>query len=163
LPHNAWPCLIESRVLPEQATASVRASLLTDQLDGWLCGAYEAILAYLAQLAVTPAGPPFARYRMHDGPLNGLLHVEAGFPVRAPVPGQGHIHASALPGGPVAVTTHHGHYEHLTPAYQNVVNWLAQHHYRTTGVCWEVYDTDPQARPDPAGWRTELVVPYRDR
>lgn len=155
--HDIESYRIDGQTLVEQATAAVQASLPTDQLGGWLSGAYEAVLAYLAEAGVSPAGPPYARFIFHDD----LVDVEAGFPVTTRIPGHARIIASSLPGGPAAVTTHHGPYEHLTAAYDAVAAWLDEHGLRPAGPHWEVYYTDPRTEPDPARWRTDLIQPYQ--
>ena len=148
---------IEAVVLAEQPTAAVRANLPTDQISAWIPGAYEAVLAYLTEAGITPAGPPYARYTMHDN----LFEVEAGFPVRTPIPGHGHVLPSSLPGGPAARTTHHGPYEHLDIAYHAVTTWLADQGLQPAGPHWEIYHTDPRLEPDPTRWRTDLIIPYQ--
>jgi effector-binding domain-containing protein len=148
---------IETVVLAEQPTVAVRASLPTDQIGAWVPAAFEAVLTYLTEAGITPAGPPYARYTFHDD----LFAVEAGFPVPAPIPGHGHVIASSLPGGPAARTIHHGPYEHLDAAYHAVTTWLAGQGLQPAGPHWEVYHTDPRIEPDPARWRTDLILPYQ--
>lgn len=148
---------IHGTVLPEQSCAAVRATLPVGALPGWVPEALGEVAAYLGSLGLPPSGPPFARYAFHDD----LADVEAGFPVAASVPAQGRVTSSSLPAGPVAVTTHHGHYEELALAYKAVLAWLEAHGTEPAGPHWEIYYTDPQAEPDPARWRTDLVVPYQ--
>ena len=148
---------VEVRDLAEQPTAVARASLPAAQLGVWLPAAYRDVMTYLAAAGGSPAGPPFARYVFHDE----LVEVEAGFPVAAPLVGDGGIASSSLPGGPAAVTTHYGRYEDLTVAYEAVAGWLKEHGLEPAGPHWEVYYTDPQSEPDPTRWRTDLIAPYR--
>ena len=147
---------IETRELTEQATAVARVSLPAAQLAAWLPGAYEQVMTYLAAAGAAPAGPPFARFTFHDD----VVDAEAGFPVRAPVAGDGRVTPSSLPGGPVAVTTHYGRYEDLTAAYDAVAGWLKEHGLEPAGPHWEVYYTDPHSEPDPTRWRTDLIAPW---
>ena len=51
---------IDAVVLTEQPTAAVRTTLPTNQIAAWVPGAYEAVLAYLTDAGLTPAGPPYA-------------------------------------------------------------------------------------------------------
>lgn len=148
---------IESRTLLARATAVVRASMPAAQIPAWIGDAYEEVHRYLVDRSIRVDGPPFARYAFHGD----IVDVEAGFPVLGPVPGSGRVTASRLPGGPAAVTTHHGRYEDLALAYQAVIDWLKEHGLETAGPHWEVYYTNPAAQPDPATWSTDLVVPYR--
>jgi effector-binding domain-containing protein len=148
---------IQNLTLTAQPTAVVRASLPADEIGGWLPGAYQEVMTHLAALGVTPAGPPFARLTFRDHTVD----VEAGFPVPSLVPSRGRVTPSMLPGGPAAITTHYGPHEDLGVACDAVTGWLKEHGYEADGPHWEVYYTDPQAEPDPARWRTDLVTPYR--
>lgn len=147
---------IESRQLPEQPTAVVRASLPVTGVADWLPQAYQAVVGYLQRSGSGMSGPPIARYTIHDD----VMDLEAGFPVPRPIAGEGEVVPSVLPAGPAAVTTHYGRYEDLTAAYGAVVRWLSEHGRSVRGAHWEVYYTDPQREPDPARWRTDVVVPY---
>jgi effector-binding domain-containing protein len=148
---------IQSCTLPAQPTAAVWASLPADQIGQWLPGVYQEVMTYLAAEGITPAGPPFARLTF----TGGTVDVEAGFPVPVPVSGRGRVVPSTLPGGSVAATTYYGPYEELGIAHDAITDWLKEHGYEADGSPWEVYYTDPQAEPDPARWRTDVVAPYR--
>ncbi|MFI7545825.1 GyrI-like domain-containing protein [Actinoplanes sp. NPDC049599] len=150
---------IESRILTSQPTAVIRDSLPAARLPAWFPGVYEEILRHLTAVGAAPAGPPFARYTFHDD----LVDVEAGFPVTGPAPGTGRVTSSSLPAGPAAVTTHHGSYEDLALAHDAVTDWLKLQGLEAAGTHWEIYYTNPAELPDPAAWRTDLVMPYRAR
>lgn len=148
---------VEGRELTEQATAMVRARLPQSQLGAWLAGAYQEVIAYLVSAHIAPAGPPYARFSFH----NDLVDVEAGLPVPTPVLAYGRVTPSWLPGGPAAVTTHHGPYEDLPAAYDAVADWLKEHGHEPAGPHWETYHSDPRTEPDPSRWRTDVIAPYR--
>lgn len=148
---------ITSRDLELQYTAVVRDEMPAAQMATWLPEAYHAVFEYLQRIGVEPAGPPFARFTF----LPDTVAVEAGAPVAAEVAGDGRVEPSALPAGPAAVTTHYGRYEDLDKAYDAVVRWLDSHGLAPAGPHWEYYYTDPNAEPDPARWRTDVVFPYR--
>lgn len=148
---------IESRTLAPQVTAVVHADLYPEQLPRWLPEAYAEILNRITEAGLTPAGPPFARYRFH----RDRIDVEAGFPVPTEITRHGRVVPSTLPGGRAAVTTHYGPYESVAAAYHAVSRWLAEHGHLADGPHWEVYHNGPQSEPDPARWRTDLVAPYR--
>jgi len=148
---------IENRTLTAQTTAVIRSSMPAAQLAAWLAGAYQELSRYLAEQGIRVGGPPFARYAPHDG----VVDVEAGFPVAVPVPGRGRITASRLPGGRAAVTVHDGRYQDLAIAYQAVTGWLKERGLEAAGPHWDVYYTNLTAQPDTATWRTDVVSPYR--
>jgi effector-binding domain-containing protein len=68
-----------------------------------------------------------------------------------------------LPAGPVAVTVHIGPYDAMEPAYAALASWVSGRGGQLAGDPWEVYFSDPEQRPDPSTWRTEIVQPYRIR
>ena len=147
---------IENRTLTSQATAVIRSRIPAAQLRPWLVGAYRELDRYLTDRGVRVCGPPFARYAGHGDTVD----VEAGYPVPGPVPGQGRITASRLPGGRAAAIIHHGSYQD-DPAEQAVSEWLKKRGLVPAGPHWDVYYTNLAAQPDNAVARTDLVAPYR--
>lgn len=114
------------------------------------------IEAHLTEAGVEIAGPPFVRY-LGFGP--GPLKAEIGFPVLRPAPHVGRMYPGRLPGGRVASIVHIGPYETLEQTYGKLQAWLAEAGIQGTGPMWEVYWSDPEAEPDPATWRTEILLP----
>lgn len=149
---------VTTEILTGQYTAVVRGEIPSDELPAWLAGVYRTVQDYLTRTGVAAAGPPFARFSF----LGHLVAVEAGFPVPYEIPGDGLVEPSMLPDGPAAITIHWGPYDGLENAYEVCHSWLDSHGYQPAGPHWEVYHTDPFAEPDPASWRTDVVVPYRN-
>ena len=148
---------VESRVLPLRYTAVVRGEVRRDALESWLAGTYRAVSQYLWALGVPMVGRPFARFTF----LVDEVAIEAGFPVPYEVPGDGVVEASTLPDGPAAVSTRWGPHTDLDRTDRVVREWLAERGYEPAGPHWEVYYNDPHGVPDPAFWRTDVVMPYR--
>lgn len=155
---TALTYLVTPRTLTDRYTAVVRGEVPADELAAWLGGVYRTTAGYLDRIGVTPAGPPFARFTF----LGDLVAAEAGFPVPGEIPGDGLVEPSRLPGGNAVVASHWGPYEGVEQAYRACHAWLDEHGYEPAGPHWEVYHTDPAQEPDPARWRTDVVVPYRD-
>lgn len=148
---------VHGEIRQSQPTAVVTATLPVAAIGPWLAKSYGAIASALAAHGSVPAGPPFARYHQLG---DGMFSVEAGFPVVTAVDAADGISPSALPGGPVAVTTHIGPYEEMPPAYEALAAWVGDHGGAPAGDPWEVYLGDPSVQPDPAAWRTDVVQPY---
>jgi effector-binding domain-containing protein len=151
---------IETRILEEQATAAMFATLPVDEIGPWLGRAYEAVARYLSHYGVGPLGMPYARYHQVD---ERTFEVEAGFAASTPVAGEGEVEPSTLPGGEAAATWHVGPYDEMGSAYETIAAWLADRDLEADGDSWEVYHSDPAEVADPAEWRTEIVQPYRRR
>jgi hypothetical protein len=111
--------------------------------------------ARMAEAGVTVAGPPFARY-LAFGPA---VVAEVGCPVWRPAPHVGRVYPGQLPGGRSASILHVGPYEDLEGTYTALQAWLDEVGATATGPMWEIYWSDPGAEPDPATWRTEILVP----
>lgn len=81
--------------------------------------------------------------------------------IAAPAAREGEIEPIELP--PAAVAVHRGHYDRLGDTHTAVQAWIDAEGERAGGPAWEVYITDPAEHPDPADWRTEVIVPLAPR
>ena len=158
---------VEVRTLAPATTVAVRLETTADQLSSVFEVELPRVGAEVAKVGAAMAGPPFARYH-HFAP--DRVDVEIGIPIEvAPASldpagsaPDGRIGVSSLPGGPAAVTVHHGSYDSLVTTYDGLAAWIASE--KPGGSLagdgpWEVYLTDPGQTPDPAEWLTEVVWP----
>jgi effector-binding domain-containing protein len=154
---------VSTRVLERQPTLVMRAKVPVEQLPEFLGKAYGGVAGYVEEHGLDYAGMPFGIYRLLDEATHEF-EVEAGFPVlgiQGEIPGDTGVESSSLPGGNVAVVTHIGPYDQMTPAYDAIAEWMANHGHDPDGPAWEVYYSDAVAEPDPSNWKTEIVQPYR--
>ena len=140
----------------EQHTAVVREQVPMDALKGFFDRVFGTTMGVIRAQRVAPVGPPFARYHGMPGET---VDVEAGFPVSSPVTDADGVVAGTLPGGRVVEAVHVGPYEGLADTYGEVQRWMAERDLTPGRDMWECYLSDPQAEPDPATWRTLVVVP----
>jgi effector-binding domain-containing protein len=147
---------VSTCALTDRYTAVVRGELPAEELPAWLAAVFPVVAGHLRRVHTRRTGPPFARYAA----LGDQIAVEAGYPVAEEIDGDGLVEASTLPDGVAAVTTHAGRYEGLPRAYRAVLDWLAATGHVPAGPHWEVFRTSPYTEPDPARWRTDVVVPY---
>lgn len=148
---------VEARVLDEQPTAVMLATLTVDEIGPWMGPALGAVASYLQRFGVGPVGMPYARYHRVD---DVTFEVEAGFVASTPVAGEGEVEPSTLPAGDAAVTWHIGPYDQMVPTYEALAAWLEAHGFAADGDPWEVYLSDPAHVPASES-RTEVVQPYR--
>jgi effector-binding domain-containing protein len=141
-----------------QRTLSMRGRARMSALAQSIGGFLGDVFAHTSANGLTPAGMPFTRLHAVDG---DEVDLEAGVPVGGPAAGQGRIAAGELPGGLVVAIDHFGPYDGLTDARTALRAWAEAQHYVETGPPWEIYWTDPGAEPNPAKWRTEIVLPVR--
>ena len=105
-------------------TAVVRGRVPVDDISTWLPAAYNEVFRVLAQQAVAPTGPPFARYVLGLG----VFDMEAGAPVASPIRPRV-VSNPAICGGRAATTTHIGPYDALGDAVVALTSWI-----RSTGA-----------------------------
>ena len=87
---------VEAVRLSEQPALVVRATVGQDQLGSFIGGAFVRVREVAEADGTYVSGPPFARLGQE---ADGRLLVEAGFPVRGMLLGEGDVKASRLPGG----------------------------------------------------------------
>src|SRR5690348_15284592 len=105
---------ITKNELRPQPVLLIRRRIKRSEIATALAQMLPATFQFAQRSGAVIAGPPFARY-LEWGP--DLITIEGGVPVAASAPGEGEIVAGALPGGPVATTTHAGPYDKLTEAH----------------------------------------------
>ena len=149
---------IELKTITPRNVVTIRETIPMDAIAQTLGRIYGKVAAYLERIGVQPDGPPFSRYfsMTDDG-----VDLDAGFPVAAPISGEGQIAASELPGGEAAVTWHIGPYDTLPQTYNAIMDWMRENDREAGGACWEIYWTDPTPDSNPAEWRTEIIWPVQ--
>ena len=115
------------------------------------CGTvWDAIKA----LGVTGAGRHVAVYLGHSG---GLVDMEIGVEVAAPVGRHGEVFDSLTPAGDVSTTTHFGPYGRLGDAHAALRAWCAANQRTPAGPTWELYGHWlPSWNDDPSQIRTDV-------
>jgi effector-binding domain-containing protein len=150
---------IERVSLTSRSVLGLRELVKPEAMTEFFGRAFAAASAGLQQLGAQPAGPPVGVYR--GDPERGF-DVIAGFPVAgavAPPPG---LEAVQLPGGEAVATIHVGSYDSMETTYAALGAWMKEHDLTPGELMWEEYLTDPGTNPDPAGWRTRIVIPLAD-
>jgi effector-binding domain-containing protein len=163
---SSAPNGVEVQQLEPQPVLSIRETIRVADLSGSMGEWIPALLGYLQQSGVQPAGPVFVRYHTF---AESETDVEIGVPVAEPSPGEGRIRAGELPGGAAISTWHLGpHDDKFRDAYARLGAWTNEHGRETSGPAWEIYYwIDPSSsdgtrgQTDPSKWRTRLVQPVK--
>lgn len=146
------------RTLQPQPALIIRSRVPRDEIASTIGQNLGRIVPYALGAGGTLAGQPFARYPEY-GP--GMITIETGMPLAAPVAGRDDIEAFTLPAGLAAVAVHGGAYDKLSETYAAFEKWIAAQGHQPSGPPWEVYVTDPAEHPDHDAWRTEVYWPVR--
>ena len=147
--------LIELAEHAPQRVAVVHGHVENSEFDDFLTAAFDEVRALLADQRLSPAGPPFARYR-----AGGVgLEVDAGFAVDGDVRPAGRVTVTTLPGGPRVSAPHVGDHDTVGFTYEAIQEWLAGNDYFPADDPWETY----VERPDGAPPSTVVTVPCRRR
>lgn len=147
---------ITIKQLTEQPAAVIAATTTPTEIGDVLMELLPAAWAAVEQAGRSPAGPPLVRYLSFS---DDAVELEGGLPVDAPIAPGDRIQPITIPAGEAAVTWHVGHYDGIKDAHMAVHQWVADNNRRFGAPPYEVYWTDPGEEPDPAKWRTEIVVP----
>jgi effector-binding domain-containing protein len=116
----------------------------------------QELMAAVAAQGLAPTGPWFAHHTRLD-PL--VFEFEIGVTLaRAPV-AAGRMRPATWPAMTAARTVYQGPFEGLHAAWAEFGAWIVANGHPQAPDLWERYLLGPDASPDPAAWRTELIRP----
>ena len=133
----------------EQPYVAIRALVTMQTLGEVMPPLHPEVRRWLEARGSAPAGRPFCRFNVID--MDRQLEVEAGFPVAAPVPGDGQVLAAVLPAGRYLTDWHTGHPDSLIDTTRTLLDWAGQQ-----GLIWDMKPT-----PDGEQWGCRLEI-YHD-
>src|SRR5689334_1302616 len=116
----------------EQHYAGIRAQIPSSEFENWIPKTIGAVFGWLGQHGVKPDGIPFMRYHVINMP--GLMDVEVGVPVAAPINGDDQVKAGALPAGRYASLIYTG-VMHGREGNKVLIDWAEQQ-----GLKWDRWD-----------------------
>lgn len=159
---------IEERA--EQHYAGIRTQVTMSELGlGIIPQLHGEVMAWLDQQGASPAGPPILRYHVID--MAGKLDIEIGWPVAAPIQGNGRVNAGVLPAGRYASLIYAGAANGIA-GNAALLAWAEKR-----GIVWDRWDTpegdafrarveteytDPADEPDMAKWETKVAIKLAD-
>lgn len=147
----------------EQPYVAIRTLATMQTFGNVVPPLHPEVQGWLRSRGAEVAGAPFFKYNVID--MDRQLEVEAGFPVAAPVVGDGRVLAAVLPAGRYATLWHTGHPDGLVSATKTLLDWAVQQ-----DVAWDVTSTPEGERwgcrleiwhdepgQDMSEWKTELA------
>ena len=144
---------IEERA--SQPTVTVRTQTSIEGAPAFFELAFGKVSAYISEAGQQPTGPAFALLHTLDP---SSLDLEAGFPVAAPIAGDGDVEASEIPGGKVCTTLLVGPYERLPEAWEALWKYATEQGLEADTWGYEVFITDPTT-VEPEEIQTQVVLP----
>ena len=148
-----------------QHYAGIPMTVAMDGLSTAVDSTFSELFPWLASQGIPPAGPPFIRYLVID--MAGVMRIEMGVPVAAPITASGRIQPGTLPAGRYAVLRHTGRYDGLVASNAALQRWAQEHAIEfdtwdtPQGSAWrsrvEHYLTDPSQESDPAKLETDVA------
>jgi effector-binding domain-containing protein len=158
---DVMPYEVTVKELPAQAVAATRTTTDLRRISSAISTGVHLVLAELGRRGIEPAEPLQVVYHANQVlDEDTRAPIEICFPVAAPFEGSGEVYGAELPGGPAAVTLHHGPYAEIGPAYHTVSGWVADHGHELAAGPREVYLNDPRELPE-ADLLTEVQWPIR--
>ncbi|MHC1721091.1 MAG: GyrI-like domain-containing protein [Clostridiaceae bacterium] len=121
---------------------------------------YMKIFRYLGELGEQPTDAPFVAYYNLD--MEHLI-VELGFPVNKPLPGKDEIVAGEIPAGPVVTCLYKGPYKDMQPLYEEMMKWISDKGYESTGAYYEHYLNSPADVSSENDYLTRVDLPVRKK
>jgi effector-binding domain-containing protein len=125
--------------------------------------AFATVYGWLAAEGHTPRGMPVAVY-LNDpaavAPSDALWEVWAPIEDQAAEygPDDRGLAVRRIPAMTIATTIHTGPYDQVRPAYERLMNWMAERGLQPGGPPMEAYLNDPgEASPDE--YLTEIMMP----
>ncbi|HEX4216651.1 MAG TPA: GyrI-like domain-containing protein [Candidatus Dormibacteraeota bacterium] len=155
---------------PEQPYVARRASVTMQTIGEVLPSLNAGVGEWMGRHGLQPVGAPFWKYDVID--MAREMVVQVGFPVAAPVEGDGSVVTGVLPAGRYATLVHTGHPQELVAATRRLLDWGEEQGLRwdaeesPEGDRWgsrlEIYLTDPADQPDMSRWETMLAFRLAD-
>lgn len=157
----------------EQPYVGIRSQVQMQELPTVIPQHLDEVAAWLAQQGVELNGPPLIRY--HVCPSQAMpdarVDITLGWPVAAPLAGNGHITAGVLPAGRYASLIFTG-VENGIPGNAALLEWA-----KAQGIQWDSWDEQsgeafagrveymldgPDDDPNPSNWKTEVAIKLVD-
>ena len=146
--------------LQSQHVMTIRRDIEPTHMARALSEILPEVWQHVAKCGGMAVGPAFSRTEMTPG---GLLGLEAGFPVAAPVPALGQIQPKELPGGDAAKAVHMGEYVNIPHTRKELLHWVLEQGREPAGPAWSCFVNDPAHHSDPAKWETHIYLPLRPK
>jgi effector-binding domain-containing protein len=128
---------------------------------------HKQLFTWAKAKGLEPAGPTFLRYNIID--MEGIMDIEVGFPVTAPLQDEGSICGGELPAGRYASLVYIGH---GYVGNKTLIVWAAANGIQLDRwddplgdvfrSRYEAYLTDPRIEHRKTKWEVEVAIKIKD-
>jgi len=139
-----------------QLTAVIHLTVPREEIRNVMGPGIAEVLAAVAAQGLVANGPWFTHHLKMDP---ATFDFEVGVPIPSPIAAEGRVRPGHLRAARVARTVYRGPYEGLAGAWGEFEAWIKANGHASAPDLWECYAVGPEARSDPAAWRTELNRP----
>jgi AraC family transcriptional regulator len=140
---------------PAETVMAIRREMRADEVGQAMAECLPGVFAHVMKQGGAPARRPYMRYHR----FGERVDLECGIPVQVPLAEADGVRAGEIPAGRYARGWHMGPFEGLAASHQALLACCEAEGLGPAGPPIEVYWSDPQQEPDPAKWRTEILLP----
>lgn len=141
----------------EQPAFTVRERVKNSDIPTAMGRMYGELVGFMQRKGVQVAGPPFAYYHSWS---DQEVDLECGFPVAAPVSGEGKVKPFTLPAVKAVTAMHVGPYHKLMETYTEAERWMRANGHEPATYMWELYLNEPNKVP-PEQLMTQIFWPIK--
>ena len=150
---------VEVKEVQSKISLAVKRKATMENMAAVMGEGYKIILDYLAELGQKPVCAPYAAYMNCSGDFTEF-DLEMGFPVAAEVPVKDDFFMSKSFEGSAATVVYKGAYKDIEPAYNALMENMAENSLESTGVYYDYYISNPDDTPEEE-LLTEVVFPIK--
>lgn len=138
-------------------TLGIRVRTNVEKLPELIGQSYAKMAAYLHEQQVLMADVPFVAYYNMD---MQDLDVEIGFVVAKQLPAKEDMQPGVIAAGKSAFCMYKGPYQEIEPVYMDMLKWIFDNEYQTTGLVYEHYYNSPNDFPE-SELLTRIIMPLK--
>jgi effector-binding domain-containing protein len=155
-PSSSKEIKVEETTVQAMNYLAVRDTASKETISQKLGMDYKMIGDAMQKQKLNMAGPPFAIYYTDS---KTSWELDAAIYTDKPGKADGKVKPGMIKPGNAVVAHYYGDYSNMSPAYDAIKKYIADHHKIKAGAPWEVYMTDPGMEKDTSKWQTDIYFP----
>lgn len=144
---------------PEQTALIIERQGSMATFSQLISEGFMKIGAYMNELGELPADVPCVEYPAYEAMTEDNIGMVIGSYTSKTLPGKDDIKSVTIPARKIVVCLHKGDYNELGALYQEIIAWIKEKGYESSGSSIEHYYTGPEV-PE-AEQITRIVMPLK--